>query len=197
MAPKREISRDDLILDMDAYKEVRAERRREIWALKQDRRVAVGPFCTFYFENFETMRYQIQEMLYAERGGEAQLADELEAYNPLVPDGRELVATVMFEIEDPARRDRELARLVGVENSIAMEVDGETIAAVPETGAERSREDVRTSSVHFIRFPFTASQIEAFRADGARVVVAFGHENYAHMAVLPEAVRRSLARDFA
>lgn len=197
MAPNREISRDDLIMDMDAYKEVRAERRREIWALKEHRRVAVGPFCTFYFENFETMRYQIQEMLYAERGGEARLADELDAYNPLVPDGSELVATVMFEIEDKVRRERELSRLAGVEGAITMEVAGESISALPETDVERSKEDGRTSSVHFVRFPFTPEQAAAFKADGARVAISIGHEHYAHTAVLPDAVRATLAEDLA
>lgn len=196
MAPHRQISRDDVILDRDAYGAVRAERRSAIWAIKENRRVAVGPFATFMFENFETMRHQVQEMLYVERGGEEQLEGELAAYNPLVPDGTELVATVMFEIDDPQRRDRELRRLTHVERTITLEVQGTVIPARPEADLERTSADGKTSSIHFLHFPFTAEQIEFFRKPGARVVLAIGHENYAHMAVLPEATRAALAEDF-
>ncbi len=193
---RRQISRDDLLFDPDAYREVRAERRRAIWAIKEKRRVAVGPFATFSFENFDTMRYQVQEMLYIERGGEEQLAGELAAYNPMVPNGSELVATVMFEIEDPERRVRELRRLTHVERTITLEVDGAAITARAEEDLERTKEDGKTSSIHFLHFPFTPEQVEKFRAPGARVVLAIGHENYAHMAVLSEAVRAALAADF-
>jgi hypothetical protein len=196
MTAGREISRDDLMLDLDAYGAVRAERRRAIWAIKEIRRVAVGPFATFMFENFDTMRHQVQEMLYIERGGEEQLAGEFAAYNPMVPNGSELVATVMFEIEDPQRRARELERLTHVERTITLEVDGEAIAARPEDDLERTKESGKTSSIHFLHFPFTPPQVAKFRTLGARVVLAIGHENYAHMAVLPEATREALATDF-
>jgi len=196
MSDQREISRDDLMLDLDAYKAVRAERRKEVWAAKQKRRVPVGPFATFMFENFDTMRHQVQEMLYIERGGEEQLAGELDAYNPLIPNGSELVATVMFEIEDPVRRARELERLTHVEDTIAFEFDGETVAAQPERDLERTKEDGKTSSIHFLHFPFTREQIAKFKAPDTRVVLAINHENYSHMAALPDAVRAALAEDF-
>jgi hypothetical protein len=196
MTAGREISRDDLMLDLDAYGAVRAERRRAIWAIKETRRVAVGPFATFMFENFDTMRHQVQEMLYIERGGEEQLAGEFAAYNPMVPNGSELVATVMFEIEDSQRRARELERLTHVERTITLEVDGEAIAARPEDDLERTKESGKTSSIHFLHFPFTPEQVAKFGTPGARVVLAIGHENYAHMAVLPEATREALATDF-
>ncbi len=196
MTARRQITRDDLEMDLDAYKELRAARRRLIWAVKERRRVAVGPFATFMFESFETMRHQVQEMLYIERGGEEQLAGELGAYNPMVPDGSELVATVMFEITDPARRALELGRLTHVERTITLEVNGEVIAALPEVEVERTKEDGKTSSIHFLHFPFTPGQIEKFQAPGARVVLAIGHEFYAHMAVLSEATRAALAEDF-
>ena len=99
---RRQLTRAD-ILPLEDYVKVRRERRREITELKRRRRVEIGPFATFYFENFATMWQQVQEMLYIEKGGEAQIADELEAYNPLIPQGSELVATVMFEIDDPRR----------------------------------------------------------------------------------------------
>lgn len=196
MAAQRRITRDDLLLDLDAYGEVRAARRRGIWAIKENRRVAVGPFATFMFENFDTMRHQVQEMLYIEHGGEDQLEGELAAYNPLVPNGSELVATLMFEIEDLERRARELGRLTHVERAITMEVDGEVIRARPEEDVERTKEDGKTSSIHFLHFPFRPAQIAKFRAQHAPVVLAIGHQHYAHMAVLPEAVRTTLAEDF-
>ena len=196
MTASRQISRNDVMLDLDAYGAVRAERRRAIWAIKETRRIAVGPFATFMFENFATMRHQVQEMLYIERGGEEQLAGELAAYNPMVPNGSELVATLMFEIEDPERRGRELQHLTHVERTITLEVDGEAIAARPEDDLERTKEDGKTSSIHFLHFPFTREQVAKFKASGARVVLAIGHENYAHMAVLPEAAREALAADF-
>ncbi len=165
-------------------------------AIKKHRRVEVGPFATFYFENYDTMWHQIHEMLYIEKGGEAQIGDELDAYNPLIPDGGELVTTLMFEIEDDDRRKRELGRLGGVEGSVSLTVDGETIGGVAEKDVERSKPDGRASSVHFLHFPFTPAQVASFKTDGAPVVLAIGHENYAHMAVLPERVRAALAADF-
>jgi len=196
MVVQRQISREDLLLDRDAYDAIRAERRRVVWAIKETRRVAVGPFATFMFENFDTMRHQVQEMLYIERGGEEQISGELAAYNPMVPNGSELVATVMFEIEDPQRRDRELRRLAHVERTITFEVDGEVIAARPEDDLERTKDDGKTSSIHFLHFTFTPERVARFRAPGARVVLAIGHENYAHMAVLTEATREVLSEDF-
>lgn len=195
MGNRHEITRAD-IMDMEAYGEIRRARREEISAIKGDRRVEVGPFAAFYFENYDTMWYQIHEMLYIEKGGEAQIGDELSAYNPLIPDGGELVTTLMFEIEDEDRRKRELGRLGGVEGSVSLTVGGETIGAVAEKDVERSKPDGRTSSVHFLHFPFTPAQVASFKTEGARVVLAIGHEHYAHMAVLPESVRAALAADF-
>jgi hypothetical protein len=122
MSPRaiHQITRDD-ILAPEAYAAERAERRREINEIKRFRRLEVGPYATFYFENFDTMLHQVHEMLHIEKGGDAQIVDELAAYNPLVPTGRELVATLMFEIADPERRDRELRRLTFVEKTITLD----------------------------------------------------------------------------
>jgi hypothetical protein len=182
---------------MQEYAKVRDARRRRMAELKRNRRVYVGPDVTFYFENFETMLHQVHEMLAVEKGGEAQIEDELRAYNPLIPNGRELVATMMIEIDDPRRRDRVLRELGGVENAVALAVAGETIAAVPERDVERTTKDGKTSSVHFLKFPFSDPQVAAFREDGARVVLSVSHAGYDHMAALPEVVRASLAQDFA
>jgi hypothetical protein len=193
---KIEITRADL-LPMAVYENERKERRKKMAALKANRRVEVGPFATFYFENYETMLHQVHEMLAIEKGGDAQVEDELAAYNPLVPKGRDLVATVMFEIEDPARRARELARLGGVEEQIFMVAAGQRSQGRQIGDEERTRADGKTSSVHFLRFIFTPAQIAAFKQPGAEVTIEFAHPNYGHMARLPEAVRASLAGDFA
>ena len=112
---KREITRADII-DIDDYAKNRREHKRRVSEIKRNRRVEVGPFATFYFENFDTMWHQVHEMLHIERGGEAQIEDELDAYNPLIPQGDELIATVMFEIDDPKRRDTVLSTLGGIES---------------------------------------------------------------------------------
>jgi hypothetical protein len=196
LVTKREISRDD-ILGIDAYAPLRDERRRGMAALKRDRRVSVGPDVTFYFESFDTMLHQVHEMLYIERGGEAQIADELSAYNPLIPNGSELVATMMIEVEDAGRRARVLAGLGGIEETITLQFEGHTIAASIENDVERTTPDGKTSSVHFLRFPFPPAAIERFRAPGTRVTLAINHPNYEHMAMMPERVRAALAGDFA
>ncbi len=194
-AAKHEITRDDVIA-MEDYARERQMRRRALVAAKRHRRLAVGPDCTFYFENYETMWNQVHEMLFIEKGGEDQIADELSAYNPLVPKGRELVATVMFEIDEPARRAALLAKLGGVEETVFLRVGGETIRGVPEADVERTSAAGKASSVQFIHFPFTDAQVAAFRAQGAEVVAGFAHPEYAHMAALPEPVRQALAEDF-
>ena len=195
MPPKREITRDD-IMAMDAFAAIRKRRRAEVSAIKRHRRVEIGPAATLYFESFDTMWWQIHEMLYIEKGGEEQIAGELDAFNPLIPKGDELVATLMFEIDDPARRAALLERLGGVENTVTLTVAGEAIEGVPEGDVERSDDSGRASSVHFLHFPFTPAQITAFRAPGAEVVAGIGHPGYGHMAVLPEAVRQALGGDF-
>lgn len=191
----RELSAAD-ILALEAYEKVRTAERARIIALKKLRRVEVGPHATFYFENYDTMWLQVQEMLRIEKGGAAQLEDELSAYNPLIPKGRELVATLMFEIEDPAARDRLLRELPFVETTVFMEVGEGNIAARAESDIERTKADGKTSSVHFLHFPFTDAQVRAFRDPQKRVLLGIGHERYQHMAVLQPETRASLAQDF-
>jgi len=195
MNPKTSLTRADII-PMDAFIAQRKQKRAEIVALKKDRRVGLGPHGTFYFENYATMWWQVQEMLYIEKGGDEQIADELAAYAPLVPKGSELVATFMLEIEEPVQRARVLAGLGHIERHLYIELNGERISAVAEDDAERTREDGKTSSVHFLRFPFTAAQVAAFRAPNARILLGCDHPNYGHLAVLQEASRRALAQDF-
>jgi hypothetical protein len=192
----RKIEASDII-PFAEYAKLRAERRRLISEVKKNRRLEVGPFATFYFESFDTMLHQVHEMLFIEKGGAEQLPDELAAYNPLIPTGSELVATVMFEIDDPLRRARVLGMLGGVEHKAFIRVGGETVRGVPEDDQERSRDDGKASSVQFIRFPFNAGQVQAFKSGSGDVVVGFDHANYGHMAVMSPAVRQSLSGDFA
>jgi hypothetical protein len=192
---RRRLTRAD-ILSLDEYAKLRRQRRAEISEIKKRRRVEVGPFATFYFENFDTMWQQVHEMLYIEKGGEAQISDELSAYNPLIPQGTELVATVMFEINDPARRARELARLGGIEDHAFIEVGAHRIRGEPDPTRENTSPDGKASSVQFLRFPFSSEQIAAFKSPGARVLVGFDHAGYGHMATIPEPVRTALSEDF-
>lgn len=183
------------ILPMESYGSRRKETRAQMVALKKNRRLSVGPNATLYFENFDTMLYQVHEMLWTEKGGAEQLKDELEAYNPLVPNGSELVATFMLEYEDPERRSRMLATLGGIEETIALEIGGHFILASWEHEVERTTEEGKTSSIHFLHFSLTPKAKQALKQPGTRAVVAIGHPNYAHMAVIPEAVRAEIAKD--
>ena len=195
MAGKREITRGDII-PMEQYAGERKERRRALVQAKRNRRMEVGPVCTFYFENYETMWNQVHEMLFIEKGGEAQVDDELSAYNPLIPKGRELVATVMFEIDDPVRRQALLDKIGGIEETAFIQIGDEVISGRPEEDLDRTSASGKASSVQFIHFPFTDAQVEAFRASGMQVVVGFKHPQYGHMSAMPEDVRAALAEDF-
>jgi hypothetical protein len=195
-AAKRAISRAD-ILDPEQYAKDRRELKRKISEIKRNRRVEVGPCATFYFENYETMWHQVHEMLHIERGGETQITDELAAYNPLIPQGDELIATVMFEIENAERRAATLAQLGGVENDLYLSVGGERIDGVPDPTRENTSPDGKASAVQFVRFPFTPAQKAKFRVPGAPVLCGVDHPHYGHIAVVPEAVRAALAEDFA
>ena len=192
---KREITRADII-DIAEYGKNRREHRRRVTELKRNRRIEVGPFATFYFENYDTMWHQVHEMLHIERGGEAQIADELDAYNPLIPQGDELIATVMFEIDDPQRRDTVLATLGGIENRTYLSVAGERIMGEPDPTRENTSSEGKASAVQFIRYKFTPAQIVKFRDPGTQVLVGIDHPRYGHIAVMPDAVRAALAEDF-
>jgi hypothetical protein len=192
---KHEITQAD-IMPMTAYGDERPERARQAADIKKDRHMAVGPDATFYFESYDTMWFQVHEMLHIEKGGEEQIADELAAYNPLIPKGRELVATMMIEIEDDNRRTRVLAGLGGIEDTISINVGGERIPAVAEEDVDRTNAAGKASSVQFVHFPFTDQQVAVFRDPATRVVVEIGHPNYAHMALVPGNIRAALQGDF-
>ncbi|MDX2027635.1 MAG: DUF3501 family protein [Alphaproteobacteria bacterium] len=194
-AAKRELTTAD-ILSPEDYARLRDARRSAIMAAKKNRRVSVGPYATFYFENYDTMWLQVQEMLRTEKGGVEQAADELRAYNPLIPKGKELVATVMFEIEDLRRRQEVLSTLGGVERMIELRLGKDVIVGQPEQDLAYTSEEGKASSVQFVHFPFTSQQIAAFRAGQGDAVLAITHPHYGHMAVIPRIVRDELAKDF-
>lgn len=193
---QRLITPSDLLPDAE-FARVRKERRAQLLPVKRLRRIELGPCCTFYFESYETMLFQVQEMLLIEKGGADQVPDELAAYNPLIPQGSELVATVMFEIDDPVRREATLARLGGVEDCFFVQIGADKVMGVPEGDVERTREDGKTSSVHFLRFPLKPEHTIVFRDPATQILIGCAHDQYSHLAGLSPATRAELARDFA
>ena len=191
---KREISKED-IMPIDVYTKSRRELRKNIVEFKKDRRVSLGPYATFYFESYETMLAQVQEMLYIEKGGDEQLKDELAAYNPLVPNGKELTATLMFEIDNPVSRAAFLGKVGGIEDKVFMKVEGEKIIALPEEDVDRTSAEGKASSVQFIHFKFTEEQIEKFK-NSSEIEIGIDHAEYSHTAKLASVTIKSLSADF-
>jgi len=191
---QRKITPDDL-LSLPEYEFRRKALKQNLIPVKKQRRVEVGPFATFYFENYATMWLQVQEMLRIEKGGAEQIPGELEAYNPLIPQGDELIATMMMEIEDANRRNAVLLTLGGIEESVFLEIGAETVRATPTEYDDRTTPDGKTSSVHWLRFKLTPEQIARFQDE--RVVLGLSHPRYGHMAVLSAEARAALAKDFA
>ena len=192
---KREISRED-IMPLDVYTKNRRDLRKNIVEFKKDRRVALGPYATFYFESYETMLAQVQEMLYIEKGGDEQLNDELAAYNPLVPNGKELTATLMFEIDNPVSRAAFLGKVGGIEKKVFMKVEGEKIKALPEEDVDRTSAEGKASSVQFIHFKFTEEQISKFK-NTSEVEIGIDHAEYSHTTKLASVTIKSLSADFS
>ena len=191
---KKEIQKND-IMPLDIYTKQRKELRKNIVEFKKNRRISLGPYATFYFESYETMIAQIQEMLYIEKGGDEQLKDELKAYNPLIPNGKELTATLMFEIDNPVSRATFLSKVGGIEDHVFINVDGEEIKAVPETDVDRTSAEGKASSVQFIHFNFNDEQISKFK-NSSQVEIGISHQEYSHTTKISEVTIRSLSSDF-
>ena len=193
---KREIQKSD-IMPLDAYIKDRKEFRKNIVNFKKNRRVALGPYATFYFESYETMLAQVQEMLYIEKGGDEQLKDELIAYNPLIPNGKELTATLMFEIDNPISRAAFLGKVGGIEEMVFMKINGETVKAVPEEDVDRTSAEGKASSVQFIHFNFTDEQIQKFKSNDVNIELGMDHKEYSHTTKLSKENIASLSADFS
>jgi hypothetical protein len=192
---KRQIEKDDL-MPADAYAESRKQIRKELVEFKKNRRIALGPYATFYFESFETMVAQIQEMLHIEKGGDEQLKDELIAYNPLVPNGKELTATLMFEIDNPISRGAFLGKVGGIEKNIFIKIENELVKAIPENDVDRTTAEGKASSVQFIHFKFNDDQINKIKTGNASIELGIDHKEYAHTTKLTEENIKSLLVDF-
>ncbi len=189
------LTRDDLF-SLEKYAEVRPEFRARVMAHKKNRQVPIGPSATLYFEDGLTMRYQIQEMLRAERIFEAAgIQDELDAYNPLIPDGSNWKATFMMEFPDEEERRQQLQKLIGVERHVWAQVaDFARITPIADEDLERETEE-KTSSVHFLRFELTPEMATAVK-QGAPVSIGIDHSAYAHaVEPLAQNIRDSLAED--
>jgi hypothetical protein len=194
-ATEHKITRADILSEAD-YAAEREDLRQAMIAAKKNRRIAVGPYATFYFENFNTMWLQVMEMLRIEKGGEEQIAGELETYNPLIPQGAELIATLMLEIDEPHLRERILLTLGGIEEKVFLRLGADEIRATPTEYQDRTTPEGKTSAVHWLRFSFTPDQIARFKRGGELIVLGIGHPNYGHLAMMNDEVRKALAGDF-
>ena len=192
---KRQIEKEDL-LPSDVYAKSRKQIRKNLVEFKKDRRIALGPYATFYFESFETMVAQVQEMLHIEKGGDEQLKDELIAYNPLVPNGKELTATLMFEIDNPISRAAFLGKVGGIEEKIFIKINDEIVKAVPEEDVDRTSAEGKASSVQFIHFKLNDDQISKFKSDSTTIELGIDHKEYTHTTKLAENSVKSLCADF-
>jgi len=193
---KKEIVKED-IMSLDVYTKNRKELRKSIVSFKKHRRIELGPYATFYFESYETMLAQVQEMLYIEKGGDEQLNDELTAYNPLIPNGKELTATLMFEIDNPVSRAAFLSKVGGIEEKVFIKINGETIKAIPEKDVDRTSAEGKASSVQFIHFTFDDELIQKFKSNGAEVEIGIDHKEYSHTTKLNTSNLSSLSADFS
>jgi len=191
----RTITADD-IMPVDQYELIRKDKKAEAIERKKLTRMSVGPNATVLFENWDSMWLQIQEMLRIEKGGEAQLADELAAYDPMVPKGAELTATVLFEVADPDRRDAFLRTIGNVEDHVSIQVGGHVVRARPEGDVERTRtSDGKASAVHFFHFDFPPEAVAAWKSGEGTAMVVIDHPNYGHAAMVGAATREYLARE--
>ena len=192
---KKKIEKSDL-LPPNVYADTRKEIRKELLNFKKDRRIALGPYATFYFESFETMLAQVQEMLYIEKGGDEQLEDELKAYNPLVPNGKELTTTLMFEIDNPISRSAFLGKVGGIEEKVFIRINNEVIKGLPEQDVDRTSTEGKASSVQFVHFKFNDEQIINFKSEDANIELGIEHQEYSHITKLTKANIDSLSKDF-
>jgi len=192
---ERSITAADLMPIPD-YELIRADKKQEAIARKALTRISVGPNATVLFETWDSMWLQIQEMLRIEKGGEAQIADELAAYDPMVPKGAELTATILFEVADPVRRDAFLRTLGGVEDHVALQVGSHIVRARPEGDVSRTREsDGKASAVHFFHFDFSPEAVAAWISGEGSAMVVIDHPAYGHAALIGAEARAYLARE--
>ncbi len=185
------------LMTLETYARERPQFRAKVIAHKKDRTVHLGEHVTLVFEDELTIRYQVQEMLRIERIFEEEgIQEELAAYNPLVPDGRNLKATMMIEYPDPDERSRQLSELIGIEDRVSIQVDAHERAwAVADEDLERENEE-KTSAVHFLRFELDEAMVQALKK-GAGLAIGVDHPRYTAEVEAPPAVREALVKDLA
>ena len=193
---KRQIEKKDLVTP-EIYSKNRKKFRSDLVQYKKNRRVPIGPYATLYFESFETMLGQVQEMLHIEKGGDAQLKDELYAYNPLIPKGKELVATLMFEIDDPFLRVEFLSKVGGIEENVYLMVNKIKIKANPEKDVDRTSAEGKASSVQFLHFNLSDNEIQNFKDLNNDIFVVINHKLYRHEVKFGKNIQEALIKDFS
>tara|TARA_Y100000590_G_scaffold289859_1_gene326259 strand:+ start:212 stop:808 length:597 start_codon:yes stop_codon:yes gene_type:complete len=193
----KQVSKEDL-LSIEQYSLNRKKIRKDLLKFKKNRRIHLGPYATFYFECYETMLAQIQEMLFIEKGGDEQLKDELIAYNPLIPQGNELIATLMFEIDNPLSRAEFLNKVGGIEEKVFIQINNdEKINSIPEKDLDRTNAEGKASSVQFIHFNFSNQQIDKFKNLNHKIILGINHKLYDHSVVINNETRKALISDFS
>ena len=184
------------ILSRDEYKSKRKRLREEMVLRKKFRRVDIGPYVTMYFENKDTIIHQINEMVYIEDGGEEQIDDEILAYKSLVPNGQELIATVMIEIDSPIKRAEFLAKMGGFEEKISIKIGDKVIKGNAELDGDRTTADGKASSVQFVHFEFEEEAIQIIKNHMENVSISINHPNYKHSSILNIDTVKELVKDF-
>ena len=193
---EKKVTENDL-MPLEQYSKNRKQLRKNLIKFKKNRKIPLGPCATFYFECYETMLAQIQEMLYIEKGGSDQLKDELSAYNPLIPKGNELVATLMFEIDNALSREEFLSKVGGIDEKVFIKINGEIINSTSEKDVDRTSSEGKASSVQFIHFNFTNEQIIKFKNFDNEVILGINHNLYNHTTKISGYTRKALIKDFA
>ena len=184
------------IYDRKDYITKRPQLRKEIVSRKKRRRVDIGPYVTLYFENRDTIIHQINEMVFIENGGEEQIKEEIAAYKSLIPNGKELIATVMVEIDNPLKRSEVLSKMGGFEETFTIKVGDNLVKGKAELDVDRTTADGKASSVQFVHFSFNEEDIKNFKDDNVKVELSINHGEYSHSTLLQLDTKSELSGDF-
>ena len=195
MLQNKSINKSD-ILNRDEYKSQRKSLREKMVLRKKNRRLDIGPYITIYFENRDTILYQINEMVYIENGGEEQIKDEISAYKSLIPNGKELVATLMVEIDSPIKRADFLGKMGGFEENLDVIVNNKVIKGNPESDVERTTAEGKASSVQFVHFEFDQETINEFIDTNKDIMITINHNDYKHSTIMSNETKDELSKDF-
>ncbi|MDA9654864.1 DUF3501 family protein [Pelagibacteraceae bacterium] len=196
MLQNKSINKSD-ILNRDEYKSQRKSLREKMVLRKKNRRLDIGPYITIYFENRDTILHQINEMVYIENGGDEQIKDEISAYKSLIPNGKELVATLMVEIDSPKKRADFLGKMGGFEENLDIIVNNKVIKGNPESDVERTTAEGKASSVQFVHFEFDEESINEFKATNKDVAITINHNDYKHSTIMNQETKDELSKDFS